>query len=272
MERAVLSSVFVKTLRERLRGFRWWCLVTLGFVAMYGSVYPSIKGKESLNKLLKDYPEALKNLVGFGGNLDFVSGAGYLGSEVFSFWAPIVLLAVAISAGSAALAGEEERGTLDLLLSLPVSRTRCLLEKLAALVCEALALALVLWLLLVIVSSVDGMGVSAGNLAAAVLAALLFALDFGILALVLGAVSGRRALATGISATLAVAADVVNALAPMASWLDKVKLVSPFYYYSHGDPLRNGLNVRDTLILLTIAVVFAAVGPFLFRRRDLTTP
>ena len=267
----MLSSVFAKTVRERLRAFRWWCLVTIGFVSLYGSVYPSIRGKESLNKLLKDYPEALKNLVGFGGNLDFVSGAGYLGSEVFSFWAPIVLLAVAIAAGSSALAGEEESGTLDLLLSLPLSRSRCLLEKLAALVCETSALAFLLWILLVIVSHADAMGVSTGRLAAAVLAALLFALDFGILALALGAATGRRALAIGVSATLAVAADIINALAPMASWLDKIKLASPFYYYSHGDPLRNGVNVRDALILLAVAVVFAVIAPGLFRRRDLTT-
>jgi ABC-2 type transport system permease protein len=146
-----------------------------------------------------------------------------------------------------------------------------LLEKLAALVCETSALAFLLWILLVIVSHADAMGVSTGRLAAAVLAALLFALDFGILALALGAATGRRALAIGVSATLAVAADIINALAPMASWLDKIKLASPFYYYSHGDPLRNGVNVRDALILLAVAVVFAVIAPGLFRRRDLTT-
>ncbi len=268
----MLASVFAKTMRDRLRAFRWWCLVTLGFVALYGSVYPSISGKESLNKLIKDYPQALKGFIGFGGNLDIVSGPGYLGAEIFSFWAPLVLLAVAVAAGSATLAGEEEQGTLDLLLSLPVSRTRCLLEKLAALVCEVLALAFVLWILLVIVSYAAGMHVSPGNLGAATLGALLFALDFGLLALAIGAATGRRTLAIGISATLAVAADVLNALAPLASWLDGTKLASPFYYYSHGDPLRNGIDATDTLILLTIAIVFAALAPLLFRRRDIASP
>ena len=47
---------------------------------------------------------------------------------------------------------------------------------------------------------------------AAVLALLLFALCFGALALAIGAATGRRALAIGLSATLAVAADVINAL------------------------------------------------------------
>lgn len=267
----LLSSVFAKTLYERLRGFRWWCLGTLAFVALYGSVFPSIHGKQSLNKLIEGYPQALKGFVGFGGNLDIASGTGYLGTEVFSFWGPIVLVAVAIAAGSAAIAGEEERGTLDLLLSLPVSRMRCLLGKLAALVCEVVALAFVLWILLVIVSSADGMGVSAANLAAAILGLSLFALDFGMLALAIGAATGRKALAIGLSATAAVVADVLNALAPLASWLDSGKLVSPFYYYSRGDPLRSGLEGTNVLILFGIALVFAAVAPLLFRRRDLTT-
>jgi len=113
--------------------------------------------------------------------------------------------------------------------------------------------------------------VSAGHLGAAVLVLLLFALGFGVLALAIGAATGRKALAIGLSATLAVAADVINALAPLASWLDRVKLISPFYYYTHGDPLRNGLDVSDLLVLLAIVVVFATVAPFLFRRRDLTT-
>jgi ABC-2 type transport system permease protein len=268
----MLSSVFLKTLRERLRAFRWWCLGTLAFVALYGSVYPSIKGNQSLNDLIKNYPEALKNFVGFGGNLDIASGAGYLGAEVFSFWAPIVLVAVTIAAGSSAIAGEEERGTLDLLLSLPLSRSRCLLEKLAALVCEALALAFVLWLLLIVANYTSGMGLSPGRLAAAVLGVLLFALDFGLIALALGSATGKRGMAIGLSAALAVTADVVNALAPMASWLDKVKLVSPFFYYSHADPLRHGVNARDTLVLLAVAVFFAAISLPLFRRRDLAAP
>ena len=237
-----------------------------------GRVYPSIHGLKFLNNLIKSYPQALKGFVGFGGNLDIASGAGYLGTEVFSFWGPIVLVAIAIAAGSGAIAGEEERGTLDLLLSLPVSRTRCLLEKLAALVCEVIALAVVMWILLVIVSSAAGMGVSAGKLAAATLGAVLFALDFGLLALVIGAGTGRKALAIGVSATLAVTADVLNALAPLASWLKDVKFVSPFYYYTHGDPLRHGISATDTLILVAIAAVFAGLAPLLFRRRDIAAP
>ena len=49
---------------------------------------------------------------------------------------PLLLLIAAIGAGARATAGEEERGTLDLLLANPISRRRLVLEKLAALAAE----------------------------------------------------------------------------------------------------------------------------------------
>ena len=49
---------------------------------------------------------------------------------------PLLLLVAAIGAGARATAGEEERGTLDLLLANPLSRRRLIAEKVAALACE----------------------------------------------------------------------------------------------------------------------------------------
>jgi ABC-2 type transport system permease protein len=267
----MLSSVFSKTLRERRRGFLWWSVGLVSFGAMYSAVFPSVRGNNSLNKLVQAYPQALKGFIGFGGNLDISSGAGYLGSEVFSLVAPLIFLAMAIGAGAAAIAGEEERGTLDLLLSLPLTRSRCLLQKLGALVCEVLALGLVLWISLAILAPATGMHVSTLHLAAAALDLVLLTLVFGALALTIGAASGRRTLSIGLASGLAVASYVIAALAPLASWLDRVKLISPYYYYSHGDPLRHGLDLTDAIVLAVAALVIAAIAPLVFGRRDLAT-
>src|ERR1035437_5965024 len=254
----MVSTVVSKTLRERRRGCLWWSVGLVSFGAMYSAVFPSVRGNNSLNKLVQAYPQALKGFIGFGGNLDISSGAGYLGSEVFSLVAPLIFLAMAIGAGAAAIAGEEERGTLDLLLSLPLTRSRCLLQKLGALVCEVLALGLVLWISLAILAPATGMHVSTLHLAAAALDLVLLTLVFGALALTIGAATGRRTLSIGLASGLAVASYVIAALAPLASWLDRVKLISPYYYYSHGDPLRHGLDLTDAIVLAVAALVIAA--------------
>ena len=124
----MLRSVFTKTLRDLRRGFAWWCVGLIGLVSMMIAVYPTVRDNPSLNKLVQDYPEALKAFIAFGGSLDYVSGAGYLGSELFSFMIPLLFLVAAIGNGAGSLAGEEERGTLEFLLAHPVSRTRVAVE------------------------------------------------------------------------------------------------------------------------------------------------
>jgi len=268
----VLSSVFLKTLRDRRRGFIYWALGLVAFIAMEVAVYPTVRDNPEFKKLSENYPDAVKSFFGFGGQFDITSGAGFLGIEAFSMIVPLILIFCTVAAGASAIAGEEERGTLDLLLSLPVSRSRCLLEKLAALVVETLALGLVLWTALVIAVPLAKMHVGVGELLAASLLATALALVLGMIALAVGAASGRRGLAIGVSASLAVATYVVNSLASLVGWLEHLQWASPFFYYARSDPLRNGLDVSDLLVLLGIALVAACLAPIAFARRDLSTP
>jgi ABC-2 type transport system permease protein len=266
---AMLHSVLLKSLRDVRRAFVWWSVGLAGLVALMVSVYPSVRDNTSLNKLVNDYPEALKGFVAFGGEIDYVSPAGYLGSELFSLMVPLLLLIAAIGAGARAIAGEEERGTLDLLLANPISRRRVALEKLAALVAEIVALGLVLFTALEIGSRAVALDVSTWHLAAATASAVLLALSYGALAFLIGAATGRRGKATGITAALAVAAYVLNGLAPLVGAIEPLQKASPFYYYAASDPLREGLAAGHVGVLIGIFVVVAVLVPLAFDRRDL---
>lgn len=266
----MLRSVFTKTLWETRRALVWWSLGLVGLVAMMVSVYPSVHRNAGLNKLVQDYPEALKAFISFGGTVDYTSAAGYLGSEVFSFMLPLLLLIAAIGTGARALAGEEEQGTLDLLLANPISRTRLALEKLAALVAEVSVLAFVFWLALAVGTSAAGMHVGRDKLAAATLDAALLALVYGVLALLVGSAFGRRGLAVAVPAAAAVAAYLVNVLAAIVSSLSPAQKASPFFHYAAGDPLRQGLSLWHTGLLALAAVALAILTPLAFARRDLS--
>lgn len=265
----MLRNVFLKTMRDTRRALVWWSVGLVGLAAMMVAVYPTVRDNPDLNKMVQDYPEALKAFISFGGNLDYVSGAGYLGSELFAFMVPLLLMIAAIGAGARALAGEEERGTLDLLLANPISRRRLVLEKLAALVAEIALLALVLWMALVIGVEVVDMNVSVAHLASATLSASLLALSFGALALLVGAATGERARSVGIAAAVAVAAYLVNSLATLVDFLQTARKASPFYHYAASDPLRHGLAASHVSFLLILAVAASALAIVAFDHRDL---
>jgi ABC-2 type transport system permease protein len=152
-----------------------------------------------------------------------------------------------------------------------VSRTRIVLEKTLALVAEIAGLGAVLWLALWVGALLADMDISAGRLAAATVTAVLLAIAYGTIAILLGAATGRRTVAIGLTAAAAVAAYLVNGLAPLVHALEVPQKLSPFYHYAAGDPLRQGLSLTHVGVLVAIAVVTTALAPYFFSRRDVAT-
>jgi ABC-2 type transport system permease protein len=262
--------VLRESLRAGRRGLAWWSLGLVGLVALMVAVWPSVEGNADMKRLVEQYPDALKAFMAFGSEVEYGTAAGYLGSELFSFMVPILLLIAAIGGAAGAIAGEEERGTLDLLLANPVSRRRVALEKLGAVVVEVTALGAVLWASLAVGAAAARMDVGVGRLAAATAAAVLLALAFGAIAFLLGAATGRRGRAIAVSAALAVLAYVLNALAAIVGFLEPARWASPFFHYGAGDPLRHGLSWH-ALVLLAVALAAGALALPAFERRDLTS-
>jgi beta-exotoxin I transport system permease protein len=258
-----------ETLRSSARSILWWSVGLAGMVAALVAVYPALRDNPSLKKLTQQYPEALKGFIAFGGEIDYTSAAGYLGSELFSLMVPLLLLLAAVGAGARAIAGEEEAGTLELLVTLPVSRTRVVVEKIAALIAELSLLGLVLWISLAIGAWATGMDISVLNLGAATASAVLFAVAYGLIALLVGAATGRRGWSVAVAAAGAAAAYLLNALAPLVDSLEPLRRLSPFYHYIASDPLRHGLAARHVAGLAVIALVCAVLAPFAFARRDI---
>src|SRR5512146_3292407 len=261
----MLRNSFVKTLRDLRRAVVWWSLGMVTLSAVMVAVYPSVRDNPELNKMVDDYPDALKAFFGIGQDVDYTSAVGYLNSELFSFMLPLLLLVAAIGAGARSTAGEEESGTLDLLLANPLSRRRLVLDKLSALVTEITILGLVFWVSLVVGCKIVGMHISSAHLGQATAAAALLAVAFGALALFVGAVTGRRGVA------IAVAAYLLNSLAELVDFLRPLRGASPFYHYVTQDALRAGLGLGHCAVLIALALAAAAAAIATFNRRDLRT-
>lgn len=264
----MLDNIFLKTFYEHRRGLLGWAAGLLAYAAMIIGFYPAMDQMPDINQMLEMAPKEL--MAAFVGELtDITSPAGYLNSQIFFFLGPLLLIIFAVGLGSAALAGEEERGTLDLLLANPISRTRVVAEKLAALVVMTLGLAAALWLGLAVGAPLVKLEIAAGRLAEATLGSALLALVFGVLALALGAASGNRGLSLGVTSALAVVTYLLNALAAVVEGLKPYRVLSPFYYATGADPLANGLNWGHAAVLAGAVVVCAIAAWAVFQRRDL---
>ena len=261
-------KILLHSLKIQRKSFIFWTIAICIMIALYMAIYPSIKDSaKALDEYMKNLPEAFKKA--FIGGEDYTSPIGYISSEVYTQMFPILFLFFSIGFGSGAIAGEEEKGTLDIILANPIKRSRIILEKFGAMAVSLLILCTIVVFSLYIGIQFVGIELEFLKIVAITFSLFLLSLNFGALALLLGAFTGSRGIAIGATTAIAILAFFVNALAPIADWLEKFQKFSPFYHYTANDPLRNGLDPGSVIFFISIAVAFLILSIAAFEKRDL---
>ncbi len=263
-----MAEVLTQALGERRRSLLWWSLGLVALVALNVAFYPSIRDDTAINDYVKDLPESLRGLFA-GGELDIASPAGYLNSQIYALMAPLVLLIFAIGAGAGAVAGDEERGTLDFLLAHPLRRRDYVVQRFLALAVLVSALALVLLATVAVGSWLVDLEIGFDRVVAASVSVGVLALLFGTIALAAGSVRPGRARAIAVAAGVAVASWLLDGLGQAVDVLDSWRPVSPYYQAIGRNPLREGAPWSGWAILAVATAVLVAVAAVGLERRDL---
>ena len=195
---------------------------------------------------------------------------GYITFRYMETTLPLLLSIWPILAGARLVRGEEERGTMDVLLATSQPRVRLLLEKVGALFLALLGIAVLL--ALGVVGGEAGLG---GNIdfVRGLLAGLnlsLLAFFFGMVALLISQLTASRSAAAGWASGLLILFAVLEMAGRevSGSWLP---YLSPFYYYNLNRPLLAGFPNQPlaALFLLGLSVLCLVGSVILFSRRDI---
>ncbi|HEY7036090.1 MAG TPA: ABC transporter permease subunit [Thermomicrobiales bacterium] len=208
---------------------------------------------------------------------DFLMAAGLSGYLALGFTHPIYLLlsaATVIWFAGRGLAGEMERGTIQLALARPVSRPRLYLARVLGLLVVALAVAAcaTLGMLAGIALSHPAGTLTYAHFVPTALAAALLVWCIGGLALLSSATADRMGQAVGWVSAAIVVSYVVDYFAAIWSALEPLEPFSIFDYYNPGLALSAGtLPLTNVLVLATVGLTGAIAGLLVFARRDLPT-
>ncbi len=219
-----LRYIFLKNLRDKRAAIFWWSISFFLLAILISSIYPAIaETAADLEAYIDSMPDALKAAFALGEE-SIASPVGYFNAELFSFMAPIMFLIFAIGFGAATIAGEEEDGTLSMLLANPLPRWRVVVEKFIAMVLGTGFLAIVFWLSLIVGVRAFDIDISQGQLAAATTSTALLGLAFGAIAFAAGAALGSRGLAVAVAVALAAISYLLNIVT-------KIEIVESFESY-----------------------------------------
>lgn len=195
------------------------------------------------------------------------------GMAAFVFTHPVVLaivIAFVLSVGSATLVGEIDRGTIDLLASLPISRTQIYVSVSAALICCGPLFCAALWIGASIGRSLTGQHEIRMDDLALVASHFFFVYTFLCgMSLGVSAMCSRRSVALGICFGVVLYAFAVNVLSAFWPALKFVTYTSFFRYYA---PLKiveeQSWQWGSILTLVAAGMVLWVAGLVVFRVRD----
>lgn len=258
-------TITTHELRRRLRSLVIWGVVIGALGALYVALFPSMSSM--LDEYLQNAPDSMRQYMG-----DIqgpITAEQWMEMEFTGSIIPIALPFLVMLIGARAVAGGEERRTLDLLLSNPLRRRRVIT---GAALTMAIALAGVLalaWVLTYISVLVSGVDLGAGHLAQGLVVLWPYSLFFGALTLLLSAFMRRAALATTIAAVVLVAMYVIEGLAQVSKTIEPFRFVSLIYQLGH--PMQGDFPWTAVLAMLAAIVVLVVAAMAAFTRRDVYT-
>jgi ABC-2 type transport system permease protein len=229
------------------------------------ALYPQFENSASLDQLTKN-GSAVAALFGATGSL--TSPAGWLNTNIYVNFLPLIMLLITIGYGASCIAGQDEDGTLCLATALPIPRRGILLQKTLTLATQAILLGLATMACVLAGRGFD-LNVSAGHLAGITAGVIFLGIDFGLLAVALGCWTGRRGTALGITATAAAASYVISSLAPVVAWIRPARYASLFYWSVGNAQLSTGLTGASAAVLAAVGIVLLIAASVALSRLDL---
>ena len=262
----MFKSIFSKTLYQQRWSIVFWGLGVIGMCMLMMAFYHSFSGGQ-FDEALKNLPDSMKKLVGDVGSLKTVPG--YVSQEVFGLRVPLLLMVMSIMLFTGLLAGEEGEGTLQTVLSQPVSRFKVYIEKLLAGIVVSLVICMTavlgVWVGLLLIHET----MSFMRLVEAVIGVWLLVFLFGSLGFAIGAVTGRRGFAGSITGLIAFSTYLLTSFAASVSGIKTIERLSPFHYYNDPGIAANGLRATNVWVMLSVSAVFLLVSAVIFLKRDI---
>lgn len=264
-----MLSYILYELSSRRSSILGWGVGVGFFVLVYSVFYPSLPS-EMLEMNFDDIQlyQAL-------GRFEMGSFEGYFGSTILGFMALLVIM-YAVANGTGTLAGEEEGGTLELMVTLPLHRWEIVLGKAVAMVISAFLILAVVAVAGVIAFTVIATQIqtalTAVDLILPIFSALPIVVLFMMMSLFFSAFMPQRRFAVGAGAAVVLGSYFGNNLLPMVEGMETITRLMPFHYYERSpDVFVKGIQVGDALVLLVAAGVFLLLAIWSFSQRNITT-
>jgi ABC-2 type transport system permease protein len=243
--------------------------IALGVLCAYGLLlYDSLvepEAQQQYLQLISNYPPEL--MAFFGDMSQMFTPGGYLDTLFFSY-IPIVIGFFSIYSCASLLAGDEEKGILDLVLAHPISRTNLFFGRILAFISATILILCIAWIGIAITLPRTSMEATVWEIILPFLSLFSLLMFFGTLTLLLSMLLPSLQWAVMVSGLLLVASYFMTSISKLSENLRPIEKFLPMHYYQGGQALTK-MNWSWLGILIGFSILFSILAWWLFENRDI---
>lgn len=253
------------TLRRKRGQMIGWAIGLALYALMMVSFFDSIVGIEGIQEMMQAYPEDLAAF--FGGFGAMNTPKGYL--EIYYFnYMPVIIGIFTVGLGAGLLVSDEEKGTLDLILSYPVSRTALFWGRVLGLLALNALVLLIAYLSWVLPAQGTGMDLTWIQILRPFLPLFVQLVFFGVLALLLSLVLPSVRSAGMLTGGILVGNYLLIGLSNLNEDLKAFIEYTPLHYYQGADAI-DGLDWIWLGGIAGVSLVLVLLAWWRFQGRDI---
>ncbi|KKT44230.1 MAG: hypothetical protein UW34_C0014G0002 [Parcubacteria group bacterium GW2011_GWA2_44_15] len=240
----------------------------IGMAWMYAALFPTIaKLSEPYNKILETFPKSLLQAFGFEGA--FTGFESYMSAEHFGFVWPIMLIFLIASFAGASISREIEKGTMEILLSLPVSRVKIFFGKYLSGIAALCVFVTFSVLAIIPLAEAYNINYVVSHFFTMSLLGFLFGWAIFGLSVLFSAIFSDKSKVYMATGGIMIGMYVIRIVSILSDKLDKLKYFSFFHYYNAPDALsKNSIAPETFIVFISVAVITTILAAVWFSKRD----
>lgn len=263
-------TIFWRTIRDKKLMIIIFCVAVVFLITMYIGMYPSIqKQAQNFTQVFESLKGSFMKAFNFE-SFDFSTVENFIAIEQFSITWPLVVLFFVLSLAGTALAGEIERGTVEIMASRPVSRLGIFWGKYLAGLFGFAIFVICSTMFTPLIARIFGISTAYHNFFTVALLGFLFGWAIFSLGMFFSAMFSERSKVYMICGGIFVGMYVINIFSSLKDSLDKLKYLSFFHYFDGQKALiHNSLDKTGIIVFIAVIIVFTAAGAWWFKKRDI---
>lgn len=259
--------------RDKYKSLIIYSLVAFAFLWMFVALFPSIQQQaDQYDQIMQAFPTELLGAINIDPSImSFGELEPYIATEYMSFVWPILAIIFIVSVANYISIRDIDKGAIETLASLPVSRLRIFAERYSAGLMMIIVFTIISVLGTVLLTWAYGVDYELNNFITTTIGASFFAWAVYSLVVLISVIFSDKGKANMASGGILLLMYVLAVIANLSDDLQNLRYASFFYYFNGTDMLVKDVYPEHTLLILGGFALVATVAAALhFNRRDLS--